>query len=78
MFCNYIIIISVFICPTSSFYGYHQADCWQYCLNSFIQQVCSMHCAIFQAKNTEQEDIVPFLIVHYEVDWIMEEGGDHR
>ena len=37
-----------------------------------------MHCAIFQAKNTEQEDIVPFLIVHYEVDWIMEEGGDHR
>lgn len=46
--------------------------------NSSIQQVCSMHCAIFQAKNTEQEDIVPFLIVHYEVDWVMEEGGDHR
>ena len=37
-----------------------------------------MHCAIFQAKNTEQEDMVPFLIAHYKVDWIMEEGGDHR
>ena len=67
--------MSTLICPTSSFYAYNQAG---YCRSSFIQQMCSRLCTTFQAKDTEQVDMVPFLIVYHEIDWIVGAGGDNR